>query len=378
MAMDDISWMKEAMKEAARAGWDAHPNPMVGAVIVRDGEELGRGYHRGAGQPHAEVEALRDAASRGFEDVRGATVYVTLEPCNHYGRTPPCTEALIRAGVSRCVVGTIDSDPRVCGSGIRRLEAAGIRCEVGLCARALTALNAAFFTRTRFGRPYVTAKWAMTSDGKIATASGSSRWVTGPEARAHVHAQRARHDGIMVGTGTVLADDPQLNVRLDGARRQPVRVILDRRLRIPATARVFERTEVQRTVLFTSGASYEARSEHVKALEGLGVSVECVGVTSSGLELREVLGRLVEGYQMTTLYCEGGATLLGALHDMGVIDACHVYVAPKIAGGMGALTCMGGEGVEAMSEATSYRFEDVLRLGEDVCLMGRVNRLVED
>lgn len=364
--MNDTAWMKEAMSEAARGGWDVHPNPMVGAIIVRDGEELGRGYHHGAGQPHAEVEALRQAAERGH-DVRGATIYVTLEPCNHYGRTPPCTEALIASGISRCVVGSADWDARVRGAGISRLEAAGIECTVGVCERELMELNAAFFTRTRDERPFVTAKWAMTSDGHTATRTGSSQWITGPEARRDVHLERARHEGILAGTQTILADDPQLNVRLDGAWRQPLRVILDRTLRIPLDARVFD-TSAQKTLLFTA-----RRDVDTSPWASRGVDVECVSGDAQGLDLREVLHILAQKYMMTTLYCEGGARLHGSLFDLGLIDQVHVYMAPKLTGGAQAAGCIGGVGVGAMSEAPSFEFEDVVRLGRDVRLSGRIH-----
>ena len=364
--MNDTAWMKEAMSEAARGGWSVHPNPMVGAIIVRDGVELGRGYHHGAGQAHAEIEALRQAAARGH-DVRGATIYVTLEPCNHYGRTPPCTEALIASGISRCVVGSADWDSRVRGAGIRRLEAAGISCTVGVCERELMELNAAFFTRTRDERPFVTAKWAMTCDGHTATRTGSSQWITGPEARRDVHQERARHEGILAGTQTILADDPQLNVRLEGEWRQPVRIILDRKLRIPLDARVFD-TTAQKTILFTS-----RRDADMSPWAARGVQVEFVSEVEQGLDLREVLHILAVRYLMTTLYCEGGARLHGSLFDLGLIDQVHVYMAPKLTGGADAAGCIGGLGVGAMADAPAFEFDSVVRLGKDVRLSGRIH-----
>lgn len=365
---DDVYWMEQAMQEAAKGGWGTHPNPMVGAVIVRDGEELGRGYHHHAGMAHAEVEALKNAAERGFDDVSGATIYVTMEPCNHYGRTPPCSEALIRAKIARCVIGTRDSNPHVCGGGLERLREAGIACTVGVCEQPLLWLNRAFFTATRFNRPYITAKWAMTSDGRIATKTGHSQWVTGTEARRDVHEQRALHDAIMVGTNTVCADDPQLNVRHIPTARQPLRVILDRRLRIPLSAQIFDTTH-QKTVVFTT-----SKTADITPYIQRGVCVEFVEDTlETGMDLSQVFSCLVAKYSVTTLYCEGGAALLGHLRDIDVIDACHIYIAPKLIGGLNALPPIGGDGVEMMDQATTFEFETPRLFGKDVRLTGYID-----
>lgn len=357
--MNDIEWMREAMREAAKCGWSAHPNPMVGAVIVRDGAELGRGYHHGSGTPHAEVEAIRNARERGM-DVRNADIYVTLEPCNHYGKTPPCTEAIIAAGIRKCCIGTVDSDERVRGSGIQRLKDAGIECVVGICERELRELNEAFFTRTQFGRPFVTVKWAMTADGRTATKTGSSQWITGRLAREDVHKERARHDGIMAGTQTVLIDNPQLNVRLDGAFRQPVRIILDRNLRIPLSHNVFN-TEHQKTILFTNRKDIDMRE-----YEERNVAIEEVEADEKGIDIEAVLHRLAKKYMMTTLYCEGGASLHGTMLEHRFIDQIHLYMAPKIIGGELSRGCIAGLGIEKMADALSFRFSDIQTLGNDI------------
>lgn len=369
--MNDTEWMQQAMNEAAKGGWSVHPNPMVGAIIVKDGVELGRGYHHGAGKPHAEVEALHHAEQLGH-DVHGASIYVTLEPCNHYGKTPPCTEALISAGIKRCFIGTVDSDKRVRGAGIRRLTEAGIECHVGYCEQELGQLNAAFFTRTSENRPYITAKWAMTADGRTASRTGSSQWITGKEARQDVHAERAIHDAIMAGTQTVLLDNPQLNVRLDGSYRQPVRIILDRHLIIPRHFHIFD-TQDQSTILFTS-----TKDADLSAYTDLGVTVEIVeeNETHTGLDIMQILSCLAEKYTFTTLYCEGGATLHGALNDLGVIDQIHLYMAPKIIGGEQARCCIGGLGKEQMSDAQAYTFETIKRLGNDVRMV--MHRIPKD
>ena len=360
---NDIYWMTLAMKEAAKGGWAVHPNPMVGAVIIRDGRVLGCGYHHGAGKPHAEVEALRDAAAN-HEDVHGATIYVTLEPCNHFGRTPPCTAALIDAGISRCVVGTVDTDERVRGAGIARLKAAGIQVDVGFLETELYALNAAFFKRTSTGLPYITAKWAMSLDGHIATRTHHARWVTGEEARRDVHLARAAHDAIMVGTQTVIDDDPLLNVRLDGDYRQPLRVILDRTLRIPIDAHVFD-TRNQQTVLFTCAPQTEAYRNR-------GVFVETLTAQNDALPLDEVLRTLVARYGVTTLYAEGGARLLGSLFDAHDVDAIDVYIAPKIIGGSSAPCAVSGIGIPTMDLASLAILEPPTPLGDDIRLRGKL------
>src|SRR6476646_5423929 len=237
MAVDaaDLAWLERCMELGELGARTAAPNPLVGCVLVRDGVAIGEGWHRRPGTPHAEAHALEAAG-----DARGATAYVTLEPCCHHGRTPPCADALIAAGVRRVVAAVEDPDPRVAGGGVASLRTAGIAVETGLCAAEATEVNAGFFQRVRRGRPLVTLKLATSLDGRIATASGESRWITGPPARERAHLLRATHDAILVGTATVLADDPQLTCRLPGlAGRSPVRIVIDRQLRIPLAARLF-------------------------------------------------------------------------------------------------------------------------------------------
>lgn len=360
----DESWMLQALNEATKGGWQVHPNPMVGAVIVKDGAEIGRGYHRGVGHPHAEVEALKNARENGH-DVAGATIYVTLEPCNHFGHTPPCSEALIQSGIARCVMGSLDPNRKVKGGGLQRLLDAGISCQVGVCQKELIQLNAPFFTRTRFNRPYITAKWAMTADGKITSKSGDSKWITGINARHDVHIQRSLHDAIIAGTQTILADNPQLNVRIqDNVCRQPVRIILDRNLRIPLDFHVFN-TQNQRTILFT-----KERDTDWQPYTDRGIELEFVpeNISHTGLELTAVLFRLADKYSFTTLYCEGGSALHGTLHDLGYIDQIHVYIAPKIIGGNNALPPLAGSGIEFMSDATQFIWQPPIVLGEDIRL----------
>lgn len=364
--MQDIVWMKLALEEAAKGGWGVHPNPMVGAIIVRDGQEIGRGYHRGQGQAHAEVEALRDAARRE-NDTQGATIYINLEPCNHFGRTPPCTDALINSGIKRCVIATRDWDPRVRGAGFARLKAAGIVVEEGLCHEEAQALNAAYFKRMRLGLPFITAKWAMSADGRTATKTGHARWISGPESREDAHRERSRHEAIIVGTQTVIDDDPQLNVRLEGNWRQPLRVILDRELRIPLTSKVFDTSE-QRTMLFTDSAVKDLR-----AYTDLGVEIERVPTIDQGLMLDAILRILANNHSITTLYCEGGARLHGALNDLKRIDQVHIYIAPQIIGGAMARPCVAGNGVDTIDLATHFEFGGVTLLGKDIKLTGKIH-----
>ena len=360
--MNDIGWMREAIKEATKGGWTVHPNPMVGAVIVKDGVELGRGYHHGVGTSHAEVEALEDASRRGY-DVRGATIYVTLEPCNHYGHTPPCTEALISAGISRCVIGATDSNRKVKGGGIERLQSEGIECVQGVCEDEVREFNAPFFTRTMKNRPYITCKWAMTADGRTASATGSSQWITGPESRRDVHLERSKHDAIIAGTQTIIADNPQLNVRLDNySGRQPVRIVLDRTLRIPHDYHVFD-TANQKSILFTS-----VKDADFSFYKSRNIDVHIIDESSNHLDILKVLNILADQYNITTLYCEGGAGLHGSLHDQQLIDQVHIYIGAKLIGGMNAAGCIGGRGIELMNQATELKIRDIRQIGNDIRL----------
>src|SRR6266853_3702784 len=263
----DLQVMRAALGLARRGLGRVWPNPAVGCVIVKDGRAVGRGWTQPGGRPHAETEALARAAAAAH----GATAYVTLEPCCHWGRTPPCADALIAAGLGRVVVALEDPDPRVAGGGVARLRAAGIAVEAGLGAAEAAEINAGFFQRVRLGRPLVTLKLATSLDGRIATASGESRWITGAPARERAHLLRATHDAILVGTDTVLTDDPQLTCRLPGlASRSPVRIVLDRQLRIPPTARIIAEARQVPTWLMTLSSANPGRQ---KSLRAAGVEV---------------------------------------------------------------------------------------------------------
>lgn len=356
--MDDQTHMRAALALGRRALGSAWPNPAVGCVIVRDGVVVGRGMTGAGGRPHAETEALRMAGPAA----RGATAYVTLEPCSHWGKTPPCAEALIAAGLARVVVAAGDPDPRVNGAGIERLREAGIAVETGLLAEEATSDLAGFLSRIRLGRPAVSLKLASTLDGRIATRRGESRWITGPAARRRAHALRGQHDAIMVGVGTVIADDPDLTCRLPGYRRVPlVRVVADSHLRIPLTARlVATARETPTWVLHSEGCE----RERLQALGAAGVRCVAIGAAAAGVDLGQGLRALAEA-GITRLLVEGGAQVAAALLRGDQVDRILWFHAPLIMGGDGwpAVQAFGVANMAAM-----LRFERVALhgVGEDV------------
>jgi len=342
---------------------------MVGAVIVRDEECLATGFHASAGQPHAEVMALR--ALEG--SARGAEMFVTLEPCNHFGRTPPCTHALIEAGIKRCVIGMVDPDPRVSGRGIETLRQAGIECVVGVEEEACRALNAPFITRVSAKRPFVTVKVAMTLDGRIATRTGHSRWITGSAAREDVHRMRDSHDAVLVGTGTLLADDPSLTTRLPEGGRQSLRVVLDRQLRVPEQAKVFQGTDHAPTLLVTDTARVGRAMERVGRL---GVDVLGLTVLGGGLDLRALMEALA-ARDVTTVLCEGGGELVASLLDARLVDRFVAFIAPRVVGGRDAPGPVGGVGPAGMDESLALDWLEMVRVGEDLKLVARPQYLDE-
>ena len=363
----DLRTMRAALGLARRGLGNVWPNPAVGCVIVKEGRVVGRGWTQPGGRPHAEVEAL----ARAGEAARGAAAYVTLEPCCHWGKTPPCADALIAAGIRRVIAAIDDPDPRVAGSGLARLREAGLAVETGLCAAEAAELNAGFFQRVRTGRPLVTLKLAASLDGRIAAPSGESRWITGDQARERAHLLRAEHDAIMVGSGTVLADNPQLTCRLPGLiHRSPVRVVIDSQLHIPATARLLDKARQQPTWVVTTGS---AGSRPQAALREAGVEVIVSDKEASGrVDLVDVLGLLGER-GLTRLLVEGGARLAAALLRAGLIDRLVWMRAPMLIGGDGipAIDNLGLDGV-----ADAPRFEHVATelVGGDVVSQFRAPR----
>jgi diaminohydroxyphosphoribosylaminopyrimidine deaminase/5-amino-6-(5-phosphoribosylamino)uracil reductase len=317
----DEAAMRRALELAARGLNSTHPNPRVGAVLARDQEIVGEGWHERAGEPHAEPIAIREAGERA----RGATAYVTLEPCNHHGRTPPCVDVLLAAGVRRVVYAIGDPNPRVNGAGAARLKAAGVKVETGLLVAEAEELNAGFLMRMRDGRPFVRLKSAMSLDGRTALANGASKWITSEAARDDVQHWRARSSAVLTSAATVLADDPRLDVRIEGAR-QPLRVVLDRRRRVRKTAKILAPPG---EVLLLAGPTTKARS---RTEEMLGPArVERLRPARAGLDLKRVFARLAE-LEMNEVLVEAGPRLAGALLTAGLVDEWLLYVAPRLLG----------------------------------------------
>ncbi|CAB1130011.1 fused diaminohydroxyphosphoribosylaminopyrimidine deaminase; 5-amino-6-(5-phosphoribosylamino) uracil reductase [Candidatus Hydrogenisulfobacillus filiaventi] len=353
--------MRRALALARRARGRTAPNPMVGAVIVKDGQVIGEGYHHRAGGPHAEVLALRQAG----EAARGATLYVTLAPCNHHGRTPPCTDAILAAGIAKVVAAMPDPNP-VAGGGLERLQAAGVEVEVGDGAAEAEALNRPFLTWARHHRPLITLKVAASVDGRVATRTGRSKYLTGPEALAYTHRLRREHDAILVGSGTLLADDPLLTDRGPGRRRDPVRVILDGRGRTPPGARVFRAPSPSPILVFTTAAPGIEWERAVFAAGGEVIRVEADAAGHPRLEA--VLEELADRHLQSVLV-EGGPTIHAAFLQARLADRWVGFIAPLWLGGPVAAPVWG---VDTLEEAPRITFDAVRRLGSDVVLEGEI------
>ncbi|MBI5478629.1 MAG: bifunctional diaminohydroxyphosphoribosylaminopyrimidine deaminase/5-amino-6-(5-phosphoribosylamino)uracil reductase RibD [Deltaproteobacteria bacterium] len=361
----DEAFMRRALRLAARGLGRTSPNPVVGAVVVKDGRVLATGYHRRAGLDHAEVAALRRL---GFQ-ARGADLYVTLEPCNHHGRTPPCTEAVIRAGIRRVVVGMRDPCRLVDGRGIRRLRRAGIAVEVGLLGPQCRRVNEHFLCVQEQGRPFVTWKAAVTLDGRIATRRGDSRWVTGARARALGHALRDTHDAILVGAGTVRVDDPLLTTRRRGGR-DPVRVVLDGRLAISPRARLLHSGSPAPTLVVCGRGAPAARE---RALVAAGAEVLRLPGRRGRVSPAALLAALLERGLLAVLI-EGGGETAAAFLEAGLVDKVVVIVAPKLVGGVGAVPMLGGRGVARMAEAVQLCDITYRQIGAEMVISGHVHR----
>lgn len=356
----DRAHMAAALALAARGLGDVWPNPSVGCIIVRDGRVVGRGRTGKGGRPHGETEALKQAG----EAARGATAYITLEPCNHHGKTPPCTEALMSAGVARAVIACEDPDPRVLGSGIARLREAGIVVDVGLCGERARDLNEGFFLRVLERRPMITLKLATTLDGRIATRQGESRWITGEVARSWGHGLRASHDAIMVGIGTALADDPELTCRLPGLEsRSPVRIVVDSRLRLPMTGKLMRTAaEVPTWIVTLKDGCPGDRS---RAFADCGVDLIEIEPGQLGeLPVQGVLDALADR-GLTRVLVEGGAKLAASLFRDKAVDRLEWFRAAKVLGG-DALPAAVGFGLEALAESPLFERLAIRQAGADV------------
>lgn len=363
--MNDQEYMGLALQLAEKGcGWTA-PNPMVGAVIVKDGRIIGQGWHEKYGGLHAERNALASCT----EPPNGATMYVTLEPCCHYGKQPPCVEAVLEAGIRRVVVGSADPNPLVSGKGIRILREHGVQTDVDVLREECDKLNEVFmhFIQTRL--PFVVMKYAMTLDGKIAAYTGASKWITGETARNHVQQQRHRYTAIMAGIGTVLADDPLLTCRIPNGKN-PVRVICDSSMRIPMDAQIVTTAKQVSTILAVCEKGYQ-NYEKRQALEEAGCRVLCVEERGGHVDLRQLMHKLGEE-QIDSVLLEGGGTMHWAALESGVVRKVQAYVAPKLFGGRDAKTPVEGQGVPSPSEAVLLKNSLVTRLGEDLLIESEV------
>lgn len=367
----DIDYMRQAIALATRGTGRTNPNPLVGAIIVRDGEVLGQGWHACYGKLHAERNALADCANKG-NDPTGATIYVTLEPCNHQGHQPPCVDALIEAGIKRVVVGSRDPNPLVNGKGNARLRAAGIEVVEDVLREECDAINQLFFHYMTVHKPYVIAKWGMSADGRIACASGDSKWVTGEFARAHGHALRNRLAAIMVGAGTVRADNPVLTCRLDGGRN-PLRIVCDSQLTAVTEASALVRTIDQAPLLVAYADAEDNPQIAVRAqrLYDLGVDVINVPDATGHVDLPALMTELVNR-EIDSVLLEGGARLHAAALQAGIVNEIAAYVAQKVIGGVGAPGPVAGEGAQCMVDAIQLGPANVGQLGDDIRISWRL------
>lgn len=362
LAAPDSRWMAEALRLAELGLYGTSPNPRVGCVLVADGQQVGSGWHRRAGEPHAEVLALREAR----DNARNATAYVTLEPCSHHGRTPPCADALIAAGVARVVVAAQDPNPLVAGTGIARLRAAGIDVDCGLMEADAIELNKGFFTRMTRGTPWLRSKIAISLDGRTALANGASKWITGAPARRDVQHWRARSCAVLTGIGTVLADDARLNVRDIATERQPLRVVLDSRLRMPLTARMLQEGKV-----LIYAALFDP--EKIAALEKTGATVTVLANEHGRVDLPAMLRDLARR-GCNEVLLEAGSTLNGALLRAGVVDQLLLYVAPQLLGNAARGMAQLGE-LTALDQRIDLKWQDVRQVGNDLRITVKVEHV---
>jgi diaminohydroxyphosphoribosylaminopyrimidine deaminase/5-amino-6-(5-phosphoribosylamino)uracil reductase len=359
---EDEAFLRQALDVAEHGLGRCAPNPMVGAILVRDGRVVGRGWHRGPGTPHAEVMAIADAGDRAH----GATLYVTLEPCSHEGRTRACAPAVVAAGIARVVTGMRDPNPVVDGRGFAMLRAGGLRVDTDVLERECTSLVAGFATHVATGLPFVTLKLAATLDGKTAARDGSSRWITGEGARREVHRMRARAGAVIVGAGTAAADDPSLTVRLDGYEgRQPLRVLVDSSGRTPVTSRLFDGRAP--LLVATTERSAAARADWAVA----GAEVLTLPAAPGGVPIRALIEALGDR-EVQDVLIEGGPDLAWSSVREGVVDRLVLYLAPRLAGGRDAPGTLGGDGVATIADAIGAEIESVEMVGPDIRVTARL------
>jgi len=358
--MDDERWMKRALHLAEKGKGRTSPNPMVGAILVKGGKMVGEGYHAKAGEAHAEIVALQQAG----EEAEGAILYLNLEPCTHYGKTPPCVPQVIEAGVKRVVIGMEDPNPLVKGKGIEILRKAGLDVEVGILEKECRRLNEAFCKYILKKEPFVVLKVAATLDGKMATRNGDSKWISGEASRRFVHKLRDQVDGVLVGIGTVLKDNPMLTARIRGGR-DPYRIVLDSRLKIPEEAKVIGTSPSKAIIASTELAP----KDKIEKLEKRGVQILILDSKEGRVNLKSCLSKLGE-MGMMNLLVEGGSQVNGSFLDEGVIDKLLLFLSPKLIGDQQALGIFGGKGASNLQKATALKEIKAKRIGEDILLEG--------
>ncbi len=360
-------YMRRALELARKGEGHTSPNPMVGCVVVKDGRIISEGYHEKYGEFHAE----RNALTRCTEDTAGADLYVTLEPCCHQGKTPPCTDIIIEKKIARVFVGSMDSNPLVAGKGVQILRDHGIYVETGILDAECRKLNEVFYHYIATKTPFVVMKYAMTLDGKIACATGDSKWVTGEIARTQVHRMRGRYRGIMVGIGTVLADDPMLNCRVEGGV-DPVRIICDSNLHIPIESQIVKTASDIETIVACSQEALESerKQEKIRRLKEAGIQI--IGTEGAhGVNLVELMKKL-GGQNIDSILLEGGGTLNASALEDGIVNKVYAYIAGKLIGGMDARSPVEGMGIDRMADAITLQNVEIEKLGDDFCIVGYV------
>lgn len=361
-------YMALALELAKKGIGRVHPNPMVGAVIVKDGKILGQGYHQKCGEGHAEVNAFKDAEERN-ENVEGAEMYVTLEPCSHFGKTPPCADKIIEKKISKVFIGTLDPNPLVAGRGVKKLKNAGIEVEYGILESGCYKLNEVFMKYIVKKVPFVVMKTGMSLDGKIATYSGESKWITGEKSREDVHKLRNELTGIMVGINTVLKDNPELTCRIEGGRN-PIRIVVDSNLRIPMDCKIVNTAKEVETIVATTDKS---NLEKKKKLERKGVKVIVVPSKNEKVDLKELM-IILGDLKIDSILLEGGGTLNFSALEQKIVDKVKIYIAPKIIGGETSKTPIEGIGIRNLKDAFKINNLSVSTMGEDILIEGYVEK----
>ena len=355
-------YMKIAIEEAKKGEGFTSPNPLVGAVIVKDGKVIGIGYHKKCGENHAEINAFLDAKEKG-ENVEDADIYVTLEPCSHYGKTPPCADAIIKNKLKRVIIGCVDSNPKVAGNGIKKLKDAGIEVIVNVLEEECRKLNEVFFYYIANKRPFIVMKYAMTMDGKIAAVSGKSKWITSEKTREHSHRFRNKYSAIMVGINTVIEDNPTLNCRLQNTRN-PIRIILDSSLKIDLNSNICKTAKEIKTFI----ATVSNDDKKIKELESVGIEIIKTENDNGKVSLNDLMRILGEEKNIDSVYVEGGASLHASLLKEKLANKALVYIAPKIFGGFEAKTPIGGEGIDDTNDAVKLTEGSITKIEDDLFL----------